>query len=118
LKNYLHFLSNLSYSNLLLDPSFKDNRPELGSYNFRMHFPTVVFPDPLSPTSPKVSPFLIKKLTLQTAPLFLECWISNLFLQENVFYHFLSIFFGLKTALLAKIYIQRPSHQEGGKFNG
>jgi hypothetical protein len=32
-----------------------------------MHLPVVVFPQPLSPTSPSVSPFLILNETLSTA---------------------------------------------------
>ena len=41
--------------------------PEVGSSSHRMHRPTVVLPEPLSPTSPSVSPRATVKLTSLTA---------------------------------------------------
>ena len=41
--------------------------PDVGSYNFKIVRPTVDFPQPDSPTNPRVSPWLIEKLTPLTA---------------------------------------------------
>ncbi len=41
--------------------------PEVGRSSCRMQRPVVVLPQPDSPTSPKVSPFLMAKLTSSTA---------------------------------------------------
>src|SRR3972149_463996 len=45
----------------------KTTSPEVGLYSMRMTRPMVVLPQPLSPTSPSVSPRLISKLTPSTA---------------------------------------------------
>ena len=41
--------------------------PDVILYSFIIDLPVVVFPQPLSPTSPKTSPFLTSKLTPSTA---------------------------------------------------
>ena len=51
---------------IMFSPS-KVTSPEVGSIRRRMERPTVVLPQPDSPTSPRVSPFLTVKLTLSTA---------------------------------------------------
>src|SRR3990170_8617781 len=45
----------------------KVTSPDVGLYSMRMTRPSVVLPQPLSPTSPSVSPRLISKLTPSTA---------------------------------------------------
>ena len=45
----------------------KNILPSVGSMSRRSNLPTVVFPHPLSPTKPRVSPFSIAKLIPSTA---------------------------------------------------
>jgi hypothetical protein len=47
--------------------SLKRTWPELGSINLKTDLPTVVFPQPLSPTNPRVSPFRMAKEIPSTA---------------------------------------------------
>ena len=55
--------------------------PSVGSTTLRMHREVVVFPHPLSPTSPRVSPSLMLKVTSST-----RAYIADLPLQEPFFY--------------------------------
>jgi len=45
----------------------KNTCPEIGSTILSILFPRVVFPDPLSPAKPKISPSLTVKLTSSVA---------------------------------------------------
>ena len=51
--------------------------PSVGGNNFTIHLPTVVLPEPLSPTSPTVSPFFMCKLISLTALLKLVILLKN-----------------------------------------
>ena len=59
--------------------SFPSNKmlPEVGSVSLTIARPSVVFPQPLSPTSPSVSPGSIAKLTPSTALTWAQTRLNN-----------------------------------------
>ena len=59
---------------LLIKRSLKIISPPVGLYKCMMDRPTVVFPQPDSPTRPRVSPFLIENVTPSTA---FNCFEEN-----------------------------------------
>ncbi len=59
-------LSWLAGSSMMSVP-LKTMLPEVGRTSLRVALPTVVLPQPLSPTSPRVSPLMTEKLTPSTA---------------------------------------------------